>query len=252
MSKFRLLASLTLAEKGVAAYASMRLAKSGAECFARLKDGSLAWFATLPASGKHSLSVESPVSRKDAACHSLLEEVCQYWNTDPELEKLSSVHIEWVLTHRDNAWIGCGTAVDEFAKTSAQRDMHLVDHEALCEEAERRAQLPEKPAQSRQDQPAAKPVELPENIATEIASYLRLEYGERSQDKASLKEHDLLYEGEFVLDGVPTRFWRYPTRDGFAWATVERYESSYCLGMTDTPPPSSNETLNSPKNLGKL
>lgn len=83
---------------------------------------------------------------------------------------------------------------------------------------------------------------LPENIATEIASYLRLEYGERSQDKASLKEHDLVYEGDFVLDGVPTQFWRYPTWDGFAWATVERFENSYCLGMTDVPPPTGDET----------
>lgn len=80
---------------------------------------------------------------------------------------------------------------------------------------------------------------MPRTIRSQLAHYLRLEYGEDHKDKSSIKAKDLSFDGEFVIDGVPTQFWRYPSSDpqGYNWATVERFEDNCVLGFADEPPP---------------
>lgn len=70
-----------------------------------------------------------------------------------------------------------------------------------------------------------------------LVEYLRLEYGEDEDDPDSIKASDLKYVGEFMIDGVKTRYWSYPTSGEPAWATIEFLPDGECAGMTDVPPP---------------
>jgi hypothetical protein len=91
----------------------------------------------------------------------------------------------------------------------------------------------------RRSSPVRTPVRLPWNIRGRIASYLRLEFGESRWAKGSLKAADLTLVGEWVVDGVPTQFWRYPSSAprGHDWAIVERFDDHFSLGFADGPPP---------------
>lgn len=77
---------------------------------------------------------------------------------------------------------------------------------------------------------------LPKDIETQIVGYLNLEFGEAPEDSESLKESELRYEGEFMLDGTPTHFWWFPCTSEQCWATVEPMDESYCIGMTTESP----------------
>ena len=70
-----------------------------------------------------------------------------------------------------------------------------------------------------------------------LADYLRLEYGEKETDPDSLKSSDLTFVGEFVVNGVTTRYWSYPTCGDPMWAIIEEYEEGRCAGITDKAPP---------------
>lgn len=78
-------------------------------------------------------------------------------------------------------------------------------------------------------------MDIPEGIKKEIVSYVRLEFGEDSSDPDALQESDLKYEGEFIINGVPTHYWRCGDTSR-TWATVEPFGDSYCLGMTSSSP----------------
>ena len=69
--------------------------------------------------------------------------------------------------------------------------------------------------------------------------YLHLEYGEEAGEEDALKASDLVYVGEYVIDGIPCKYWSYPTTGEPMWATIEDYSGLRCIGMTATPPPQS-------------
>jgi hypothetical protein len=235
---FKIIASFKMPD-GVTAIATMPAPLDASEYFTILKLGVMGWYISLPA-GRHSISVNSTVPRRDDIYRRLLEDICQCWNADPDLKALSTVHVEVSLNNRGDGWVGCSTAIDELDKRSGQREMHFLDYSRLIQELEARQQaLEEEARKKRRENPVLTPVDLPRNITSEIARYLRLEYGEIYGEKGSIKARDLKFEGEFVIDGVPTQYWSYPTstKSGVAWATVERFDDTYCLGMTETPPP---------------
>jgi hypothetical protein len=210
------------------------------EFFARLKAGYLQWRRQL-SNARHSLSIFAPIPRRDASYRDLLHGLCDRWNADQDIASAGPRHVELALGNRGDSWIGCTTAKDPIGKRrSEQGDMRFVDYALLkqaIESQQRRAQGDEKA--HRRANPVVHPVGLPLNIASEIANYLRLEYGETARGKNSVKARNLRFEGEFVVDGVPTQFWRYPTSDSSKrrWATVERFDDSYHLGTTSEPPP---------------
>jgi len=70
-----------------------------------------------------------------------------------------------------------------------------------------------------------------------LADYLRLEYGEDESDPDSIKASDLTYVGEFVVDGVPTKYWSYPTSKEPGWVTIEEHGEQRSANMTSTAPP---------------
>ncbi|MDO6746081.1 hypothetical protein [Gilvimarinus sp. 1_MG-2023] len=76
---------------------------------------------------------------------------------------------------------------------------------------------------------------LDNDIEEDVLEYLHLEYGECPEDDDALKLSDLNYEGIFLLEGVPTHYWSYPTSEP-CWAIVQPYEDAYCFGMATTPP----------------
>lgn len=70
-----------------------------------------------------------------------------------------------------------------------------------------------------------------------LADYLRLEYGEDENDPDSVKAEHLVYEGQYLIKGIKTKYWKYPTSDGFSWVVIEEYENSRCANFSETPPP---------------
>ena len=86
-------------------------------------------------------------------------------------------------------------------------------------------------------------MEEQESDITLLLEYLHLEYGEEAGEEDALKASDLVYVGEYVIDGIPCKYWSYPTTGEPMWATIEDYSGleSYsglrCIGMTATPPP---------------
>lgn len=78
-------------------------------------------------------------------------------------------------------------------------------------------------------------MDLEENIEQSILEYLHLEYGETPDDSDALKITDIKYEGLFILDGVETHYWSYPTSSP-CWAIVQPFQDSYCFSMSTTPP----------------
>jgi hypothetical protein len=79
-------------------------------------------------------------------------------------------------------------------------------------------------------------MELPENIEKEILDYLHLEYGEDPKHPSSLKLDEIKYDGLYEVSGVPIHYFKYASRSGRNWATVEPYGDSYLIGMTASSP----------------
>ncbi len=78
-------------------------------------------------------------------------------------------------------------------------------------------------------------MELNENIEQETLEYLHLEYGESPEDEEALKISELKYEDEYILDGLPTHYWSYPTKES-CWAIATPFCDTFALGMTGTSP----------------
>lgn len=213
------------------------------EFFDRLKAGFLQWRRDR-SKAMHSLSIRVPISRRDDLYRDMIQGLCSRWNSDQDIADVGPSHIELSFAHRYVDWIGCTTAKNVTLKwQSEQGAMQFVDYIILMKAIN--AQLREwktKERSRRRSNPVKHPAELPGNIKTEIARYLRLEYGESAHDKNSVKARDLKFVGEFIIDGVPTQFWEYPTSNPKKpnFATVERFDGSYCLGMS----------CNLPQNIG--
>ena len=80
-------------------------------------------------------------------------------------------------------------------------------------------------------------MEEQESNITLLLEYLHLQYGEEAGEEDVLKASDLVYVGEYVIDGIPCQYWPYPTTGEPMWATIEDYSGLRCIGMTATPPP---------------
>ncbi|MBW0145870.1 hypothetical protein [Marinobacter arenosus] len=71
-----------------------------------------------------------------------------------------------------------------------------------------------------------------------IADYLRLEYGEDTDDPDSVKAEDIKHIGHFIIDGVPTDYFTYPqSGTPYMWAIIETIDGRDCVSMTSVPPP---------------
>jgi hypothetical protein len=81
------------------------------------------------------------------------------------------------------------------------------------------------------------PARLPRDIKSRVLQYLRLEYGESPRDPGALRLSDLSYEGEHLHQGVPTRFWSYPSSAGKTYVTVALSPKEYRIAMSDRGPP---------------
>jgi len=79
-------------------------------------------------------------------------------------------------------------------------------------------------------------MDIPSSIELEILRYLHLEFGESSEGSDALKLSELKYEGEFILENEPTRFWWFPCSQTQCWVIVRPYEDSYCMEMTTKSP----------------
>ena len=77
---------------------------------------------------------------------------------------------------------------------------------------------------------------LPPDIESQIAHYLDLEFG-APKFSMPIKIEDIEFVGEFEACGKPIKFWQYPCRfEPGCYATVQPFEDSYVLGMTNTDP----------------
>jgi hypothetical protein len=207
--------------------------------FQELRETVLAWHAPLGA-GRHAFTAFLRARRRDTAHETLLHAVCARWNADPALAALAPTHVELSIGSDAEQWYGCTTSATPMDRRSGTVAMHVFEHARLLadiDRAQRDAESIER--ERRRANPVVAPVTLPAGIAGEVARYLRLEYGERWWQPGSLRARDLVFAGEFVIDGVSTQFWRYPGSDGPRWATVERFEHHYAIGMRDEGPPAS-------------
>ncbi len=225
---------------GVSTICEMSTPCNASNCFMRVKAAYVQWRATLR-SGAHSLSIQIAVPRRDDTYRDLLRDVCLLWNVDSELSALDPLHIEVTLSNCGECWIGCSTAVDLADNTAKQGEMRPFEwSDVIKEQGTRQQALLEQEVSRRRTNPVKNPVVLPRRIASEIAEYLRLEFGESA--RTGVKAGQLKFEGEYLIDGVPTQYWRYPTSNPTkpGWATVERFDGTYSLGMTTIPPPSNH------------
>lgn len=206
-----------------------------AEYFDQLKAGVIEWRRALP-EGAHSLSIFTTLAQAERQ-RVLAQKVCDQWNADPTLSSLDA-NIEISFGTDEDVSTGCTTYDDPVYK-KGRRELHVIDYQAILARVERETEsMREEERQRRRTNPVQRPVALPLWIRWEIASYLRLEYGESFWERDSVKPWQLRYVGEIAVDGVPTRYWTYPTSDGKPhYATVERFDNSYSLGMTADPPP---------------
>ena len=96
----------------------------------------------------------------------------------------------------------------------------------------------------RRANPVLAPVNLPRNIASELARYLKLEFPELGAAPCSLTAKNLKLAADVIVDGVPTQYWLVPNSENRPlWGLVERFDDGYCLSHTQKPPaaPSSPE-----------
>ena len=64
-------------------------------------------------------------------------------------------------------------------------------------------------------------MEEQESDITLLLEYLHLETGEEAGEEDTLKANDLVYVGEYVIDGILCKYWSYPTTGEPMWATIE-------------------------------
>jgi hypothetical protein len=208
-----------------------------------LKDGYVSWRSPLSAS-IHLFSVSASIPKRDAEFRLLLSEFCDLWNADQGIRDAGPCVVEVTLSSPRADWIGCSTADDILCKAQLGFGrMRVFDCSDLLKQAQRAQVAAARSEKERRvANPVLDPITLPRTIKSEIARYLRLEYGEGARDEKRVKATDLQFEGEIIVDGVPTQFWLFPTsRTGEKrWATVERFKDSYTIGMTAVKPNSSN------------
>ncbi|HEX5130380.1 MAG TPA: hypothetical protein VFV90_11570 [Usitatibacter sp.] len=211
------------------------------EYFVTLKSGFLRWAGDLPPTEGHHISIFTHFRGPAEKQRAFAAAICERWNGDADLTRFEGIGVEVSIGTNARVSFGCTTFGDVVMKTG-RVPMHVVDFGEVLERIknEQEAQA-EQERQRRRNNPVRRPALVPPWIRWDLASYLRLEFGESFWQWDSVKPWHLKYLGEYVIDGVPTRYWRYPTSDGKPrYATVERFEDSICLGMTEEDPPSTD------------
>lgn len=187
---------------------------------------------------RHSLSIVLDCGRRSAEQAAQLQSFCDQWNAAAALDGDKTLFLELSLGDGRTSWLQASNKVDLFAYPPQVGAMHCFDTEWLLQQSELRGQQLEQEARAlRLANPVQRPAPVPWNIRWQLAAYLRLEYGESFWSRRGLKPWQLRFDGEHVIDGVPTQFWRYPSSEGHSWASVERLDDTICLGFADGPPP---------------
>lgn len=220
------------------AVAEVSLGDSSAALFEAIKMGYLAWRRQV-GEGSHDMQVFAYAPKRLPRYPELVEDLVTAWNGDGELQRLVPMRFEFWIGTRARQWLGFtnGRFPHDPGRLSRQvRALKMEDREAELEA--HRAALAMASQIGQQQLKVGQAVDLPADIRSEVVAYLNLEFGESSDGLGVLTDKDLTWEGEFLLDGVPTQYWRFPTSvpAGAAWATVGRYSDHYVLGMTTTPP----------------
>ena len=195
------------------------------------------WLAKLPNQPNliHSYEGHVELLRRPLNCQAPLQAFCALWNADAALASIPA-KVTLKIMHRADVQLECTNSIGLPLLSKGLGPMRVFDEKIELAALTQAWEAQVKQAKSAQKAaPVNNPVELPKNIRTEIAAYLRREYGESARDKTSVKAKDLVFEGEFVIDAVPTQFWRYPSSTP-SWATVERFADHYGLGMGESHP----------------
>jgi hypothetical protein len=204
--------------------------------FEAVKIGYLEW-RNKHGNGNHRLSICCEVPNKSDAYREFIAHFCERWNVDADLQSWPPVRVDLSLNFDEDGWIGCTTGTSLVDSTANQPQMQFYDVDEQLRELDAIADAAKEEARARRRaNPVRNPVKLPRGIASEIAGYLRREYGESWWQRGAIRARNLTFVGEYVIDGVPTQYWAYPSSEPM-WATVERFDDSYCLGMTDDAPP---------------
>ena len=205
------------------------------------------WLAKLPSAPHliHSYEAHVVLLRRPLDCHPPLQGFCALWNADGALA-LIPAKVTLKLMYRADSLLACTNSIGLPTLSKGIGPMRVFDENLELAELTQAWEAQVKQAKAAQRAaPVINPVDLPKNIRSEIAVYLRLEFGESARDKASVKAKDLVFEGEFLIDGVPTQFWRYPSSTP-SWATVERFADHYSLGMGESHPENAQASKSDP------
>lgn len=210
--------------------------------FAQLKLGLLDWRAQLPKNANAQMLLVTNCYRPKAEQLAFAQRLCAAWNADPAVREDVRLNLEVHIGTNALTTYCCTTFVDVREKTGHQL-MRVIDLQAMFEvrnKARDKAPQEQEAAEreARRANPVTAPAFVPPWIAWHVASYLRLEYGESFFSADGLKPWQLKRLGEYLVDGVPTIYWQYPTSDKVPhYAIVQRFSSHYALSMTDEPPP---------------
>lgn len=221
--------------------------KGEEELFNDLKKAYLEWRNRLGESAI-TCNVTGGTDKQSSDAEHKTKKVCEYWNQDKELISLSPIRLKFTVEAAFKPWIGFTSTTGPGMYGELNSTMRIFDAKqdtaaamqalmARGKDAEERLAREILEAKKRNAERARNPIALPGSIAKEIAEYLRLEYGESWWQKGALRASNLKFVGEYIIDGVATQYWSYPTSTGVEWATVERFDDGYCLGMTSAPPP---------------
>ena len=211
------------------------------------------WLAKLPCEPHliHSYEAHVVLLGRPLDCHAPLQGFCALWNADAALASIPA-KVTLKLMYRADSQLACTNSIGLPTLSNGIGLMRVFDENLELAELTQAWDAQVKQAKAAQRAaPVTNPVELPKNIRSEIAAYLRLEFGESARDKASVKAKDLVFEGEFFIDGVPTQFWRYPSSTP-SWATVERFADHYGLGMGESHPEHTQLTERDPVNRPEI
>jgi hypothetical protein len=226
--------------------------KRADDVFSHLKKAYLNWRREVRDSAR-ACEVVGYVDDKSSEGEQRIRSLCELWNQDAELTALPPINFILVVEAGVWSWMGLTSSVapvvpmdrqnsstmrlfdfkQEHAQEMAAWETHWAEYgkkneESLARELEA--------AKKKNAEKARNPMQVPKGVAGELAAYLRLEFGE-SWYPRSVKAYHLKFVGEYMIDGVTTQYWSFPTSAEPMWATVERFDNSYSLGMTSDPPP---------------
>jgi hypothetical protein len=204
----------------------------------QLKLGVMTWLSKIPKNAQANVWVFTNYRRPREVQLEFADRLCSAWNADAEVRDDPRANLRVDIGSKALTTYCCST-FEDLAEKKGRQPMRVFDLQAMAKAAEEeRLKQEATEREQRRANPVTRPIWVPPWIAWSVARYLRLEYGESFLSADGLKPWQLKRLGEYVVDGVPTIYWQYPTSDKVPrYATVERFNDHYALGMTDEPPP---------------